>query len=368
MSNQSLNGFRVHNEISDATPRIKGKQHEYQATSNPPVDADGAMQIHLDLDGLVQLFARLRRVPGGGFESKEIDRFVSILSGMAIDTEKNVELHGAWNNEPVVLRLSVVMSDVDVTEIEASGNSALLHKIGEVANELAAETEKHLLDRLLVNAGPLLDPKEREAREGIKKQAARTAAQPVLDELAEVGYPVTWITNLSQYGTYEKAIPVLLEWLQKSENFDVRAAIAAALNVAWLPKSAARLIVPQFLEEKEDNRLKFSLGGCLGYLASPAITDSLIGIVLDKRHGNSRTMIVNRLGKIKDEKTADALLSLLKDNDLPGQAIVALAELKEKRAAPFIEPFLRHPQPWIRREASKALKRMGIAVPASPVR
>jgi len=320
------------------------------------------MDIHLDMDGLEQLFIRLRNVPGVGFEPKEIDRFFSILSGMAIDTKKNVELHGSWNHEPVVLSLSVVMSDVDVPEIEASGDSALLQKMGEIARDVAAETDQRLLDKPLVSARPLLDPKEREARDAIDKQAASAAARPVMDELAKIGYPVTWITNISQYGKYEKAIPILLEWLQKSENFDVRAATAVALCVAWLPKSAAGVILTQFLAEKEDNRLKFTLGDCLGQLASPAIADSLIEIVLDKRHGKSRTMIVNRLGKIKGQKTVDALLSLLKDNDLPGQAIVALGALKDKRTAPFIEPFLRHSQPWIRREAAKALKRMGIAV------
>jgi HEAT repeat protein len=57
----------------------------------------------------------------------------------------------------------------------------------------------------------------------------------------------------------------------------------------------------------------------------------------------------------------EALMSLLEDPQVKGHAVEALGQLKAREAAPLIGKVLTDPRPWIRREAAKALKRMGVA-------
>ena len=150
------------------------------------------------------------------------------------------------------------------------------------------------------------------------------AARPVLEDLAKAGYPVTWIINLSQYGKYQKAIPILLQWLPKTQDVNVKAAIVAALQVRWLPKSAASVILDEYLKT-ENERVKFTLGTCLGYLANPEIIDDLLAIAVDKRNGTSRKPLVAGLGKVKPKKVVEALMSLLEDPQVKGHAVQAWA-------------------------------------------
>lgn len=57
-----------------------------------------------------------------------------------------------------------------------------------------------------------------------------------------------------------------------------------------------------------------------------------------------------------DERVIDVLLDVLADETVAGRAVTALGKLKAKRAVPYLERFLAHPQAWVRKEAKKAIE------------
>jgi DNA-binding transcriptional regulator/RsmH inhibitor MraZ len=258
------------------------------------------MELHLDLDNLEKLFTQLNGIPDLKLDDKSVRNFILTLSELEVDKSGRFRLPAADRNSSAFVDMSVVMSDVDVPDIEVSGTPELVARIGQLAKAITEEQQKELLAQILSTPRPTpLDPKQREAMEKATMQAAR----PVLEDLAKAGYPVTWIINLSQYGKYQKAIPILLQWLPKTQDVNVKAAIAGALQVRWLPKSAASVILDEYLKtENENERVKFTLGTCLGYLANPEIIDDLLAIAVDKRNGTSRKPLVAGLGKVKQKR------------------------------------------------------------------
>ncbi|WP_128755384.1 HEAT repeat domain-containing protein [Aquimarina sediminis] len=53
------------------------------------------------------------------------------------------------------------------------------------------------------------------------------------------------------------------------------------------------------------------------------------------------------------------LVNLLDDEDVTAHVISSLRKLKSKKSASKISKFLNHKNPWIRKEAKKALDKIG---------
>ena len=83
-----------------------------------------------------------------------------------------------------------------------------------------------------------------------------------------------------------------------------------------------------------------------------------MALVLDRRHGTARQMIVLGLGKSRDPRIVAVLIQLLADEDVEGHAIDALGQLRATAARSAIEARLAHPKAWIRKQAKRALRRM----------
>lgn len=65
--------------------------------------------------------------------------------------------------------------------------------------------------------------------------------------------------------------------------------------------------------------------------------------------------MVLRLANLDGDRAVDVLIELLGDGEVAGFAVMALGKLKAKQARSRIKPLLKHPQPWVRKEASRAL-------------
>ena len=100
------------------------------------------------------------------------------------------------------------------------------------------------------------------------------------------------------------------------------------------------------------------IGNALEVLADDSVFDEVAKIATDKRHGRSREMVVAALGNMKNPRAKDILIALLDDDEVAGYAVMGLGRQKAKEAKERIEPFLRHPQEWVRNEAKKALRRI----------
>ncbi len=203
--------------------------------------------------------------------------------------------------------------------------------------------------------------RERELRRQQLIREYREAAAPVLADLARAGIEADSIDELYNRAlNYRPAIPVLLHWLHRVQNDDVKEDIARALTVRWAKPSGARPLIEEFrkAQDPQGTGLKWAMGNALSEVADDSVFDQIVELVRDKRHGRAREMLALALGNMRNPKAVDILVELLDDEEMAGHAVMGLGKLKAKRAKPHIERFLSHPKAWIRREAKRALAKI----------
>lgn len=208
--------------------------------------------------------------------------------------------------------------------------------------------------------------RDREQREGIARNLRDEV--PVVQALRKAGFRVNSIQKLpAGYPGFEQAVPILMEWLPRVSNVDIKMAIVDKLAGKWA-KAAGPLLVDEFRRARADRELpnshvplRWRIGNALEAINDKRLYDDILALVADGQYGINRQMLVLSLGRIGDERAVPVLVSLLKDETLRGHAIRSLGKLKAKQAKDVIEPCLNDPNSWIRKEASKALKRIGEA-------
>jgi len=125
-------------------------------------------------------------------------------------------------------------------------------------------------------------------------------------------------------------------------------------------ESAYSALVNEFkvqhnLPDAAQRGFKWALGNAISMVADESHFDEVVELIRDKRHGTSRDMMVLRLSRLDPNRAVDVLIELLGDDEVAGQALIALGKLKARKARLQIERFVEHPNPWVREEAHKAL-------------
>jgi hypothetical protein len=98
----------------------------------------------------------------------------------------------------------------------------------------------------------------------------------------------------------------------------------------------------------------------------PAIAEDLVSLVRDRTFGGSRAALLLALAKSKHPDAANVIASVLDEEDLAWAGVQAVAKLKTTRHADAIRRCLRHRDADVRREAKKALIKLGIPVELPP--
>ncbi|MFN8482989.1 MAG: HEAT repeat domain-containing protein [Anaerolineae bacterium] len=197
-----------------------------------------------------------------------------------------------------------------------------------------------------------------------REQAAeeyQRAAEPLLAELAQIGFPVQTVGELYQGKlNYKAAIPVLLRWLPNIRNRYVQDDVVRALTVRWARPIAAPVLLRMFdqIDDPTGTGLKWTVANALSVVADDSVFDQIVALATDKTNGQSREMLTVTLGNMKNPYAVDVLISLLSDDEVAGHALIGLGKLKAQRARPLIESFLGHPKLWVRKEAQKALGKL----------
>lgn len=188
----------------------------------------------------------------------------------------------------------------------------------------------------------------------------KLAANPIIEDLKEIGFSVESIDELRRSGAkYKAAVPVLLKWLPAIENVDIKEAIVRALSVPWAKPTAARPLIAEFHATSEPaSGLKWTIGNALAVVADDDVFNEIAELVRDKRHGKAREMLAVALGNMADLRAVDLLLELLRDDEVVGHVLIALGKLKIEKARPLVESLLNHPKPWVRNEAQKTLAKL----------
>ena len=203
-----------------------------------------------------------------------------------------------------------------------------------------------------------MEAKEAARREALEQHARASA--PLIAELKEAGFAVESLDELRHSGKpYKAAIPILIKWLPVVSDPSLIDSVARALSVPWAKPLAAKALITEFRSLSDAmSSVKWTIGNALSIVADDSVTDELLEIVQDRRHGKAREMVVVALGNVRDSRARDVLLRLLENDELCGYAIKALAKLNAMEALPKLKEFTRHPQAWVRKEAEKAVKKL----------
>jgi hypothetical protein len=155
--------------------------------------------------------------------------------------------------------------------------------------------------------------------ERLRWEAELTVAEaPLVAELAAQGLTVNSVWDLvNSAKPYPGAIPILLRHLSRSYPDRIREGIARALAVpdarqAWPALIAAFRAEPQ-------SGTKQGLAAALAAITGDDVLDELVALLRDPKHGESRVLLVNPLGRSRDPRARRALMELGADPVLAKQ-------------------------------------------------
>lgn len=191
------------------------------------------------------------------------------------------------------------------------------------------------------------------------------AELPLVESLNDAGISVKSIWDLvNTKQSHPHAIPVLIEHLRRPYPFRIREGIARALTVKGAGEAAYLVLVNEFKTQTDStdasqHGFKWALGNAISIVATKNHFDEVVELIRDKRHGKTRDMMLLRLPSLDRNRAIDVLVESLNDEEISGQAVVALGKLKCQKARTAIEHVLtHHPQQWVRKEAKKALGKL----------
>jgi HEAT repeat protein len=208
-----------------------------------------------------------------------------------------------------------------------------------------------------------------EQRQPEEVRANREAAQPLVDELARAGFEIAELGDLPLERTrrrkqYRTIVPILVRWLQRMDNTDVRLAIVLALAVPEARPDAVQPLIDAFEAEDCNDRRGFHVKSQIAYALSVVADDTafkdIVRLIRDERHGQCRQNLVWALGNVKNPEAKQVLLEVLQSRDalIAPHALRPLGRLRVTESRQAILSFLSHSDPWVRHEARRALAKI----------
>jgi HEAT repeat protein len=166
---------------------------------------------------------------------------------------------------------------------------------------------------------------------------------------------------------FERAAPILVDWLPRVEDPRVKVAMVASLHGQRSARGeGARRLIAEFRrpEYADEHSLRWTIGDTLASLAGPADADAIIKILRDRSAGTARQMLCDALSRTKDPRRVAVLIDLIDDDDVAGHAILSLRRIgrgtlpEPKQILPLLEALLARPSAteFGRRQARAALK------------
>ncbi|MFD2090307.1 HEAT repeat domain-containing protein [Blastococcus deserti] len=199
-------------------------------------------------------------------------------------------------------------------------------------------------------------------------QRNRVDAAPLASALAELGFTVEFPEDLLAQGVeYRAAIPLLIRWLPRIDNPDVKCSVIRALTVPWAGPEAARALVEELRRTlvspgERSAMVVFDIANALEVVADESVADDLLELSRDRRvDADARAFLVQALGGVPQERVVDALLDVVRQEEDPlvlTGALNALGRLRDRRARDIVETCTHHGDRRVRKEALRVLKRL----------
>ena len=179
----------------------------------------------------------------------------------------------------------------------------------------------------------------------------------LIEEIRATGVEIDDIEELMHMDQNDKAlVPIVVKYIKRFEETNYRELLVRALGVKGFTE-ASEVLLDEFYRS-DDLHYKWAIGNTISIIADPNIVSEMIEISLNKEHGAARGMIVHELGRFKDERIKDVLISLLDDEDVDGYALHSLKLLKDESTRKYAERFLDCDIDWIRKEAESMIRKL----------
>ena len=193
--------------------------------------------------------------------------------------------------------------------------------------------------------------------------AHRRQMAPLMEELRAAGFDQMTLDELrTSRREYASAIPILVRWLGRIDAANAKESIVRALSVPWARGIATRPVLDEFHRApREWVGYRWAIGNAMEVIADESVAPEILSIVGDPAHGTARQMFVLALGKLRYRESVPTLIQLLSDEDVAGHAAMALGQMGAAEAVTELERLASSAKPWVRKEASKALKRIASA-------
>ncbi|MFD0793053.1 HEAT repeat domain-containing protein [Mucilaginibacter litoreus] len=181
-------------------------------------------------------------------------------------------------------------------------------------------------------------------------------------EQAECKYTDPWdLVNTSE--PYPEVIDILIKHLSKNYHKRNKEGIVRALTVKEAKGKANAALIHEYnktSKNKDNLSLRWALGNAIYNIVTKNDIASIIDIVKNKANGESRERFVLALGKIKLAESETTLIELLDDSEMIVPALQALVILKSQKAKTKISLLTNNSNALLKKEASKALKKIEI--------
>ena len=181
-----------------------------------------------------------------------------------------------------------------------------------------AKTAAELMAELQADPQYVAEQQRRDEELARKAAEWRAAEAPLIAELRAAGFEVESAWDLVNTSTpYPKALPILLEHLERSYPDRVREGIARALAVRDA-KFGWRRLVRLYRAEEARTDAKSGLAVALAASADDEVIDEVISLAREPVHGESRILLLRALKRSRAPH-AHAALEAFTDDPVLGQ-------------------------------------------------
>ncbi|TLY64525.1 MAG: HEAT repeat domain-containing protein [Gammaproteobacteria bacterium] len=166
----------------------------------------------------------------------------------------------------------------------------------------------------------------------------------MLKELGARGFRVNTIGELRQSNAeYRAAVPILLHWLSRISDPQVKEDIVRTLSVPWAKPAAAPALIEEF-RKAESGEIRWAIANGLAVIADDAVFEELAELVYDKGYGKAREMLALALGNMQDSRAVIVLMDLLNDEQVMG--VVRKNSVTHRKAQGSIRDAIRRGSDW----------------------
>jgi hypothetical protein len=145
--------------------------------------------------------------------------------------------------------------------------------------------------------------------------AGRVEEAPLAADLRAVGYEVESAWDLVNTSTpYPRALPILLQHLERPYSVATREGIARALAVR--DGTFAWPVLLALYKREAEPRVKDALAVALSAASNDVVLPELIELVRDPRHGPSRILLLLGLRRTRDTRGMATIIEMADDPDL----------------------------------------------------